>query len=1144
MEQITSLPKVTRERAELQNIIRLQLMALGYETSPGGPGMLLARNILANYREAIRLLKDYRCPIDQRIETFLADCCRQAGLNIGARLPSETFTLATPGLARELSLPQEADYFETRWLRSYRVRNGVLHNPRSDRRTTKGTFHIAEIGLPVPADKVAVPMATFLQLFIEALKPPSELAVLPYTARFANPAHLFCSLLIRPVICPEVPGVTPEKRMEIRFFAPGSLAANLDFVEEIFGNAGDPMLPENDAGLDIEGWSGHTGCVILAPHLVGLTKKNLLLPHWDQATERQRADGACWKQPSELYNDGNAFKITCRSAAGAMITIIADNYFGYCKKEVKTQISFAANLFGNCEEEHAGGALAFPSYSHGMEYHPSADAPPCKSVEQLATDNPTTLSLQPGGYGIDKLFPFIYFIPHTSRLDLATGKVSWQFDGKSISIPLLADKIYLMPTGQRFFLTKHPGTGRYRVTTTVPDGVFCHKPCTVSGGGKSEISKSLLDYMIYGPIYVGNLEKDMDRAAQIFERDYAIRWKPGKEPHDYGQTPSRAILDQRRSLGSVIKLLTPSPDYTAEFNTWLKSLPAETLALVFLIKRFYQPEWGTDWRSHFSVDIINGEPGHELKVDGRRAGGTYLRVGLLKSGGWRTFKLRQDFYPAAKVQTEDDITASTVVPTTAVPHLAGAVPGASVKLLVNCEYKLFQRPDDAIIPGFDLQAEADMAQGHNFFTNYEPLKSQDVQEIVGHVTAFDAFSPPMKQLLLDASENSGYVVCSAKPRIVDGKPSKNPRYLQTRPDLANPVGRYLGRMGARLMRGLKLDADVDFGVGAVLMGRRNNPPEPGIRSMAVYNPIHYQELPELFMELVCSLTGKSPSTTGAGSEGALTKAPFNALFATADLNTALVSFILTGLGGFSTAAGFIGPDIRVEHDISLLVPEIWCRLTRQERDPQFLIAGGFMDKIEDFEWEGRHIPASRLGYRINYNFVRTFLGRLFDNPFRVFDEAMLKPETQNMAEYADGILNISQAQQRVALQYFSDGSYEQACPPLQAILAIMAHGQFNGCDVHHPDIRRMFTREYLLQSNWYRARMEARQQRDGNLWDRHVKYLERWCAEHPDARTQSRLNIPYRLALARRQLTRVRAGDYLQSLQGTLGADPLAKTAG
>ncbi len=43
---------------------------------------------------------------------------------------------------------------------------------------------------------------------------------------------------------------------------------------------------------------------------------------------------------------------------------------------------------------------------------------------------------------------------------------------------------------------------------------------------------------------------------------------------------------------------------------------------------------------------------------------------------------------------------------------------------------------------------------------------------------------------------------------------------------------------------------------AVLVGRRNNLPVPGIRPLAVYNPIHYQELSELLMDFVCSLTGR------------------------------------------------------------------------------------------------------------------------------------------------------------------------------------------------------------------------------------------------------------------------------------------------
>ena len=35
---------------------------------------------------------------------------------------------------------------------------------------------------------------------------------------------------------------------------------------------------------------------------------------------------------------------------------------------MKTQICYAANLFGNVEEEHAGGALAFPSYNLGIDF--------------------------------------------------------------------------------------------------------------------------------------------------------------------------------------------------------------------------------------------------------------------------------------------------------------------------------------------------------------------------------------------------------------------------------------------------------------------------------------------------------------------------------------------------------------------------------------------------------------------------------------------------------------------------------------------------------------------------------------------------------------------------------------------------------
>ena len=469
----------------------------------------------------------------------------------------------------------------------------MLHNPRSDRRTTEGTFHIAEGGLPIPGDKRAVPLQTAAALIRHALSPPAELQVVPFSADRPEPSRGFVSLLMRPTVCPEVPGVCPRRSMEIRFFAPGSLVSNLDFVESIFGNAGDPYLPENDAALDVEHWTGHTGCVLLAPHLTRLSKKELGLPSWEAATERQRRDGMAWREPDELYNNGGAFKLACRSGAGVMVTLIADNYFGYCKKEVKTQISFAANLSGGLEEEHSGGALAFASYNLGNDFDARDHNRDSRSLDDVARDDPDLLELKPGGYAVDRRLPDLVYIPADAKASVQRLQLWWSHDGHEVAIPLEVGKTYMTPTGYKVHLEKHPGAASWRLIGTVAEGLFCHKPCTVSGGGKSEISKSLRDYMIYGPIFVADHEKDFDFVQQIFDRDYSTRWKPGRGP-DYTARASRPVLSLERSLGSVIKLLTPSDDYTEEYNTWLASFPNYIYPIVFIIKRFAPGKrWGT-----------------------------------------------------------------------------------------------------------------------------------------------------------------------------------------------------------------------------------------------------------------------------------------------------------------------------------------------------------------------------------------------------------------------------------------------------------------------------------------------------------------------------------------------------------------------
>ena len=831
----------TPDTDHLHNIIALKLSAAGLPVPDGIDltGVQDAADLLTIHRQQSRMLEDLHSPIDNRIQNFLN---KELGNLNGEPVPQlpKPFELDSHGLARELSLPHGKNEHHAERVSSYRLVNGVLHNPINDRRTTKGVFHIADTGLPIPGDKKAVPLLTYSRLLNAALtQAPEKLLTLPFTHDTAESAKTFVGLMLRPVVCPEIPNRSAEKTMEIRFIAPGSLVCNLDFVESIFGNAGNANLPSNDAALDCEHWTGHTGCVILATHLCSLKKKDLGLPHKKDATERQIKDGMCWESPDELYNDGTPFKICHRNKDGVMVTVIADNYFGYCKKEVKTQLGYAANLYGMCEEEHAGGALAFPRYGLGHYFNATSSQVWTGKhfMHDVQKDFADIMDPQPEGHAIDKRYDSIIYVPEHAEFSLPDQCVSWKDShDQRQQLPLHPSQVYVLPSGYKVSMQRHPDAPSWRLVGTSAEGTFCHKPCTVSGGGKSEISKSFEDAIIYGPIYVADYEKDFDLVQEIFDYDYSKRFVPEQMP-DYASKPSRSVLDLERSIGSVIKLLTPSAsEYTAEYNDWLNSIPIHIKALVFIIKRFYNPAWGNKWREHFMVDVIDGRPAHELKFQNRKLIGSYVRVGINADGSWCTFKLRQDFLPASKVQMEDDITASTIVP---LEWLHGPHPGVinkSVKITRNCEYRLFQRPDEAVHRGFDKQTEYDMAQDDLFASNYQPLSTADLQRLSSKVITFEQYSTPMRRHLRELSKSTSgkFGVSSAHPRLIDGQRSKNPRYLQLRPDFARSRERYIADIGMRLTRQITMDKPLSWGVNAVISGRRNNPGAEGIRPLAVY----------------------------------------------------------------------------------------------------------------------------------------------------------------------------------------------------------------------------------------------------------------------------------------------------------------------
>ena len=1129
------------EYNELINYANLKLATLGLPTvgdQSDNPSLRLSGSLVKEYREKVRLLRGYLCPADRRIQDFLT---KILGTDRPS-LPTESFVLDRHGLARVTSLPRDDYNFSSSIMESKRIAQGVLHNPASDRRTTSGVFHVADVGLPAADDKKVVPLNAAKELLRIALNPPQSDMIFPFSSGEEDPAKCWVSLMLRPVVCPAVEGYIREKSMEVRFFAPGGCVANLDFVESIFGNGGDPFLAENDAGLDIENWTGHTGCVIVAPHLAGTPKQILNLPSKSNASEREIRDGMYYENPNELYNNGGAFKLTFRDSSGLVVTVIADNYFGYCKKEVKTQVSFSANLSGLSEEEHAGGAVVFPSYDLGEEFDPQAILPstPHTFEDTLKTLGISETQAHEGAY-CDPHFPSIVFLPENAKFSLREQSISWTYQSDSKTMSLIPDNSYVLPSGYKVEMKVVENDGPWKLVGTVGEGFLCHKPCTVSGGGKSEISKPLTDAIVCGPVFIANWKEDMRLAREVIDKDYSGRFLDSEK----GKIRNRSILDPERSLGSVIKLLTPSKSlYTEGFNQWLETIPQRVKDLVLIIKRRYRTEWDDDWEKYFSVDSVNGQPANELRFKGEKLITRLLRVGFDQNGSWRLFALRKDFVPAGKLLAEDDITVSTVAPLHLLNEIGPGTFKESAKFVHNCEYRLFQRPDDAIYRGFDKQTEKDLSRPGNFISNFQCLDEKDAKEQISKTLTFDQYTDPMRELILSASgkdAEASQFVSSANPRIVDGKPTKNPRYLQTRPDLFNPRSVYLALVGTRLRRKLNHKHSVLYPVRSVLPGRRNNPAEDNgkIRPLCCFAPIHYLELPELFIDFIVSVTGKSPSTTGAGSEGALTKAPFNAVLPIHDLNAALVSYASTGQGAFVTSAGYIGPKYKVAHDVSLLIPEIWSRLRDYENDPQDMINKGYLEKVPELTYKGNELPTEYLGFRITRRFAHQFLGRIFTDPISIFPEDMLKPELQDEDQYADSLLNLVEAGKMVASRYFEDGCIDRACPPLKALLEVMVKGSWEGKGLKDPEFRKLFEPESIIGSEWYRQRLETRINVTENYWRGRLEYLEEFLKDHINREASERLGIQDRLDFAKDALSQLEdKTEAISRIHGCLGTDP------
>lgn len=271
----------------------------------------------------------------------------------------------------------------------------------------------------------------------------------------------------------------------------------------------------------------------------------------------------------------------------------------------------------------------------------------------------------------------------------------------------------------------------------------------------------------------------------------------------------------------------------------------------------------------------------------------------------------------------------------------------------------------------------------------------------------------------------------------------------------------------------------------------------------------------------------------------MTKGPFNALPAVFDLNAALLSYALTETDGWLSSAGVIGPKVRVDHDVSLLIPELFSRMTPAERDAATLVSQGMLEPLVDFDFEGHTVQASRLGYRITTEFVANFFGRIFQHPQVVFTDEMLKPELQDLAAYAESVDIIVETHRRVAQAYLDDGTIAMAVPPLRALLHIMATGTSEeGWKLSTPEFRRQFTRAAILDAAWYRERLVAKQAFDIDRFADGISRVSALLDPAQGVPTDQRAMLAGRLKEVQDMEDMVSSSTYLDTLRGSLGREP------
>lgn len=106
---------------------------------------------------------------------------------------------------------------------------------------------------------------------------------------------------------------------------------------------------------------------------------------------------------------------------------------------------------------------------------------------------------------------------------------------------------------------------------------------------------------------------------------------------------------------------------------------------------------------------------------------------------------------------------------------------------------------------------------------------------------------------------------------------------------------------------------------------------------------------------------------------------------------------------------------------------------------------------------------------------------------------------------------------------------------------MMAYGSYEGKDLSDPTLRGYFERDYVINSDWYKERLKLKQQKDIQFYNSQINYLESFISNDSNVLIVAELDLNNRLQKVKTLLEAASSDQYLESLVGTIGADPLCR---